>query len=283
MTIKATSPSRHIDIEALGFDAGAHLLVKHALAALPVGGVLGVRGASPAWAIQLADWCRSQGHGFEAPPMPGEARVTRGGMQSGRWRGAESTGAIDPGQPGAVADEARPTGAWPRAVPRWRRGTGLPLPAGAQGRGLERQRGRPVCPGGGRPVEPGRGHRLVAAGGPARTGRAGHRPGHDLHDRERERGPAGAGALSGQLHPHFREMQAALAMQVCDEARHIEVFTRRIRHGARRRPCPPPVGRPPSSLLDEPDFSVASFLLSVLGEGTFVNLLQFLQTQAPDR
>jgi hypothetical protein len=52
---------------------------------------------------------------------------------------------------------------------------------------------------------------------------------------------------------------------------------------ARRRPCPPPVGRPPSSLLDEPDFSVASFLLSVLGEGTFVNLLQFLQTQAPDR
>jgi hypothetical protein len=27
---------------------------------------------------------------------------------------------------------------------------------------------------------------------------------------------------------------------------------------------------------------VAGFLLSVLGEGTFVNLLQFLQTQAPD-
>src|SRR5260221_529953 len=36
------------------------------------------------------------------------------------------------------------------------------------------------------------------------------------------------------------------------------------------------------SLLDETDFSVAGFLLSVLGEGTFVHLLQFLQTEAPD-
>jgi hypothetical protein len=33
----------------------------------------------------------------------------------------------------------------------------------------------------------------------------------------------------GQLHPHYRELQAALAIQVADEARHIDVFTRRIR------------------------------------------------------
>jgi len=35
-------------------------------------------------------------------------------------------------------------------------------------------------------------------------------------------------------------------------------------------------------LLDEPDFALASFLLSVLGEGTFLNLLWFLERHAPD-
>ena len=36
------------------------------------------------------------------------------------------------------------------------------------------------------------------------------------------------------------------------------------------------------TLLDEADFSVAEFLLSVLGEGTFVSLLHFLHAHAPD-
>ena len=41
----------------------------------------------------------------------------------------------------------------------------------------------------------------------------------------------------GELHPHYRELQAALAIQVADEARHIDVFTRRIRrHGRPVRP-----------------------------------------------
>jgi hypothetical protein len=35
-------------------------------------------------------------------------------------------------------------------------------------------------------------------------------------------------------------------------------------------------------LLDEPDFSLASFLLSVLGEGTFLHLLSFIERFAPD-
>src|SRR5262249_46492144 len=42
-------------------------------------------------------------------------------------------------------------------------------------------------------------------------------------------------------------------------------------------------GRQPlKTLLDEPDFALASFLLSVLGEGTFLNLLRFLERHAPD-
>src|SRR5690606_21069060 len=32
----------------------------------------------------------------------------------------------------------------------------------------------------------------------------------------------------------------------------------------------------------EPDFAIASFLLSVMGEGTFVSLLGFLERHAPD-
>src|SRR5205823_9073958 len=37
-----------------------------------------------------------------------------------------------------------------------------------------------------------------------------------------------------------------------------------------------------TTLLEEPDFALASFLLSVLGEGTFLNLLGFLEQHAPD-
>ena len=36
------------------------------------------------------------------------------------------------------------------------------------------------------------------------------------------------------------------------------------------------------TLVDEPDFATASFLLSVLGEGTFLSLLWFIERFAPD-
>jgi hypothetical protein len=36
------------------------------------------------------------------------------------------------------------------------------------------------------------------------------------------------------------------------------------------------------TLLEEPDWATASFLLSVLGEGTFLSLLSFLERHAPD-
>jgi hypothetical protein len=87
----------------------------------------------------------------------------------------------------------------------------------------------------------------------------------------------------GRIHPQFREVMALLAVQVADEARHVEVFTRR----AMRRGGPmgtSGVGGRSSlqTLLDEPDFPAASLLLSVLGEGTFLNLLSFLEQHGPD-
>jgi hypothetical protein len=87
----------------------------------------------------------------------------------------------------------------------------------------------------------------------------------------------------GRIHPHYREVVQFLALQVADEARHVEVFTRR----ASLRGGPLGVsgagGRASlQTLLEETDFSLATFLLSVLGEGTFLSLLSFLEAHAPD-
>ena len=78
----------------------------------------------------------------------------------------------------------------------------------------------------------------------------------------------------GQVHPHFREIQQLLAITVADEARHIEVFTRRATIAGHELALSSAGGRASlQTLLDEPDYAVAMFLLSVMGEGTFVSLL----------
>jgi hypothetical protein len=87
----------------------------------------------------------------------------------------------------------------------------------------------------------------------------------------------------GRIHPHFREIVQFLATQIADEARHIEVFTRRASLTGRPLGVSGAGGRASlQSLLDEPDWATASFLLSVLGEGTFLSLLAFLDRFAPD-
>jgi hypothetical protein len=87
----------------------------------------------------------------------------------------------------------------------------------------------------------------------------------------------------GRVHPHFREVVQLLAVQVADEARHVEVFTRRALLRGGELGTSGVGGRASlQTLLSEPDFSLASFLLSVLGEGTFLNLLAFLERHAPD-
>ncbi len=86
-----------------------------------------------------------------------------------------------------------------------------------------------------------------------------------------------------RIHPHYREVSAVLAMQVADEARHAEAFTRRAEEGGVG------LGTTAASsqlslqtLIEEPDFSTAVFLLCVMGEGTFLSLLKFLEERAPD-
>jgi hypothetical protein len=89
--------------------------------------------------------------------------------------------------------------------------------------------------------------------------------------------------MLGRLHPHFREVMQLLAIQTADEARHIEIFTRRALLNGAELGTSGAGGRASlQSLLNEPDFALGSFLLSVLGEGTFLDLLWFLHQHAPD-
>ncbi len=278
-----------IDLQGLGFDAGAHLLVKHALAALPVGGQLRVTGSAPGWQAQLSGWCSDQGHGLRWEAGAGAAQaiaiVARGGAQAGRWRGAAQTGRSDARSGGdAVAAQAQPS--WGLAA------RGAQVEAGAPAFHFRLSNKLQVWTDSAADLYA----QAVAAQWNADTD-------IDWCDAPELPAPVEDAIVQlmtymvenenaallvparflGQLHPHYRELQAALAIQVADEARHIDVFTRRIRrHG--REPALSTAGGQASlkSLLDETDFSVAGFLLSVLGEGTFVHLLQFLQTEAPD-
>ncbi|WP_349335646.1 ferritin-like domain-containing protein [Delftia sp. DS1230] len=278
-----------IDLQGLGFDAGAHLLVKHALAALPVGGQLRVTGSAPGWQAQLSGWCSDQGHGLRWEDGAGAAQsmaiVARGSAQAGRWRGAAQTGRSDARSgDGAVAAQAQPF--WGLAA------RGAQVEAGAPAFHFRLSDKLQIWTDSASDLYA----QAVAAQWNADTD-------IDWNDAPELPAPVEDAIVQlmtymvenenaallvparflGQLHPHYRELQAALAIQVADEARHIDVFTRRIRrHG--REPALSTAGGQASlkSLLDETDFSVAGFLLSVLGEGTFVHLLQFLQTEAPD-
>ena len=85
-----------------------------------------------------------------------------------------------------------------------------------------------------------------------------------------------------QIHPTFLEVLMWLAGHVHDEARHIEVFTKRALLGGAPAQALAATELSLSTLLDERDFSVSTLLLNVLGEGTFLDLLSFIVRHAPD-
>ncbi|MGZ3743962.1 MAG: ferritin-like domain-containing protein [Pseudobdellovibrionaceae bacterium] len=278
MIRRGKSLSPIIDIEDLGFDQGAHLLVKRGLAALPVGGELRVQGSAPHWQVQLSAWCREQGHlvSFQTEGQKSLAIIHRGSLESERWKEAEKITSI--------AEEAQP--AWGLAA------RGSSMEAGGPLFNFRLHKKREVWTSNAAELYA----QAVAAQWDPEKAIVWSEP--LKHSQELEAAviqimtymienenaallvPA---RFLGQLHPHFREVQALLAIQVADEARHIEVFTRRI-HLYGGEPALSTVGGQTSlkTLLDEPDFSVAGFLLSVLGEGTFIDLLQFMHHYAPD-
>jgi len=292
-----------VDLEDVGLDRGGHLLLKRALASLDPGARVEVRGQSPDLAVHLRAWCRAAGHAY-APSAADDTAGGGGGRGWGLARGGEAAsrtaGSVTRGTavdalffgaqraagsgPGEVADHAPAT--WGLAArgavveaggPAFR----FPLDTRAAvwaytAAGIYRQAvaaqwdpatavdwDAPVD----LPVE------VEAAVVQIMT---------YLIENENAALVVPARFLA-QVHPHFREVMGVLAVQVADEARHVDVFTRRaqLRGG--------PLGMSTAggqaslkTLVDEPDFAVAHFLLSVLGEGTFLSLLSFLERHAPD-
>jgi len=85
-----------------------------------------------------------------------------------------------------------------------------------------------------------------------------------------------------RIHPAYVEVAMFLATQLQDEARHIDVFLKRARLAGGLAISSVTTSRSLLSLLELQDFSESAFLLSVLGEGTFLDLLSFIERHAPD-
>lgn len=261
-----------VDLEDLGLDEGAHLLIKHALARH---GHVVVRGRSPALASDLPAWCRAMGHTCE---LGAESfAITR--TAHDRWRGAERAGTV--AEPAAIAPA------------RW----------GLAARGALVEAGAPELdlPLANRSeIWADEAARLYAQAAAAQWDPATAIPWDAPITHPEEVEDAIVQVMTylienetaallvptrflGRLHPHFREVMQLLAIQAADEARHIEVFTRRARLRRSELGLSTAGGQASlATLFDEPDFAVASFLLSVLGEGSFLALLWFLRDHAPD-
>ncbi len=86
-----------------------------------------------------------------------------------------------------------------------------------------------------------------------------------------------------RIHPAYAETAMFLSTQMADEARHMDVFLKRARAGGGGLGVSSATtSQSLLSLLELEDFTEAAFLLSVLGEGTFLDLLSFIEAHAPD-
>ena len=265
------------ELDRLGLDGGGHLIVARALAPLRPGDQVVVAGTHPALRVQLMAWCRTQGHGYtdSDPPV-----VTKGPAGGQRWQGAIRAGAGE-GPPLAQADQR-----WGLAA------RGALVEAGGPALGAQWADRDHVWA----DIAP----RLYAAAAAAQWD-----PATAVDWSSATALPADVeqavvtvmtylveneqaaliipARLLGQIHPHFREVMQLLAAQAADEARHVEVFSRRGMLSGGPLGTSAVSGRASlQTLLTESDFTTAGFLLSVLGEGTFLDLLRFLHTHAPD-
>lgn len=273
-----------IDLGDLRFDEGAHLLVKRSLEKLSVGDEVAIHSTAPDLEVHLGAWARGEGHGFSWSAKDSRGYLTRGSASKGRMQGAERAGEADHSHPDAVVE--CPPGRWGLAA------RGATVEAGTPEFNFELRTKSKVWA-----DEAARLYaRAVAAQWDPNTAVPWDAEFELLEEVEDavvqvmtyliENETAALIVPSrfvAQLHPHFREVMQLLAIQAADEARHVEVFTRRALL-KRSRLGVSTVGGQASlkTLVDERDFTVASFLLSVMGEGTFLTLLQFLKLHAPD-
>jgi TusA-related sulfurtransferase len=278
------------DLADLGLDEGGHLLLARALARLAPGDRLTVTGRHPALRVHLAAWCREHGHRLaDGDAGHGQAAlvVVKGSAGDRRWLDAVRAGDA------AGLPETRAEQAWGLAARGALVETGGP-PIGAQWSEREHVWAdiapRLYAAAAASQWDPATAVDWPVLGGAAPVGavppeieRAVVQLMTYLVENEQAALIIPARLLS-QLHPHYREVMQLLATQTADEARHVEVFTRRALLSGGPLGTSSAGGRASlQTLLAEPDFTTASFLLSVLGEGTFLDLLRFIHDHAPDR
>ena len=299
-----SSAARRVDLGNLGLDRGGHLLLRQALRGIPAGARLEVAGTSPELAVHLRAWCRSQGHELEllapgtvagggAEPGAGGvhggaggpvALLTRGSAEEGRWRGSEIAGAPDAAAPGAVVDH--PSSRWGLAARGARVELGSPafeFPLAEKDAVWADEAAALYAQAAAAQWDPATAIDWTAElTHPAEIEAAVVQLMTYLVENEMAALILPATFLA-RIHPHFREILQLLAIQAADEARHVEVFTRRALLVRKEMGLSTAGGQASlKTLLDEPDFALASFLLSVLGEGSFLSLLRFLDAHAPD-
>jgi hypothetical protein len=282
-----TTATESLDLGSLGPDAGALLLIRRALAKLPHGASLAIRGQSAQWQLHLESWCRAQGHAFRLTPLADdqfEVIVSPRVAAGGRWHGSLDTGhsQLLPGELPAAEAKA----AWGLAA------RGAKVEAGSPPLEFSLHRRDDIWA-----ATAGELYLQAAANQWDPETAIDWNAAFELPDEieaavaqvmtyliENENAALIVPARHlGQIHPQFREVQQFLALQCADEARHVEVFTRRLALRGQTPKLSTAGGQASlHSLLRAPDFSTATFLLSVLGEGSFVNLLHFLREHAPD-
>jgi hypothetical protein len=276
----------HLDLQDLGFERGGALLVKRALRTAPQGEAITVAGKAADLYVHLRAWCRTEGHTFRLSDADdgGCAVITKGPAASQRWSGAERAGRANPFDAAAIVE--RPQQRWGLAPRGALVEAGSPEFRFALAEKVEVWSHDAV--------------RIYAQAAAAQWDPATAIPWDAQFDLPDEVEDAVVQIMTylvenetaalivpsrfiAQLHPHFREVMQVLAIQVADEARHVEVFTRRALL-RRQEPGLSTAGGQASlqTLVEEPDFATASFLLSVLGEGTFLSLLWFIERFAPD-
>ena len=276
-----------VDLGALSFAEGGYLLVKRAVRRVGPGASVCVYGLAADLDVHLRAWCRAEGHGFDwhasSVRADGQAVIHTGSAESERWSGASQVSAGDGGGD-SVAEH--PPRAWGLAA------RGSTVEAGTPQFDFTLTDKLDVWSDDAAHIY----QQAVAAQWDPETAIPWHARVElpaDLEDAvvqvmtyliENETAALIVPSrFIAQLHPHFREVMQVLAVQAADEARHIEVFTRRARL-TRSTLGRSTVGGQTSlkTLVDEPQFAIASFLLSVLGEGTFLSLLWFIERYAPD-
>jgi hypothetical protein len=261
-----------VEVEDLALHEGAAVLIRRALGNLSPGDLLEIRATAESFDAELPAWCRKSGHHF-----------VRGDGGAGVWlieRGAAEVQLL-----------ARPSGVAPRADSRWGLAPrGATIESGGPAFSFTLNEQRQVW---------GESLAQIYKQSTANQWSAGDIAWRDIsaqrHDVETAVGQIMTFLTENEfaalyvparfiprIHPHYREVVEVLSMQIADEARHAQTFTRRAELAGGLGVTAASGQLSLQTLLEEADFTVAVFLLCVMGEGTFLTLLKFLEDYAPD-